>query len=268
MPALELERDGHLATLWLANGRNAMGLDFFDELPLKVAEIDADDDIRVVILTSRSQDFSVGLDLKGGLGPEFMKHLQGGLAGERRELYKGIARLQAGFRAVHDSPKPFIAAVDGWCIGGGLDLISACDLRHATHRAQFSLRETRIAMVADLGSLQRLPAIIGQGNIRDLAFTGRDLDAGHAKEMGLLNSLHENADTMLAAVREQALAIAANSPLAVQGCKHILNHMQAETEDRGLDYVALYNASQLASADFLEAFTAFVEKRPPVFKGQ
>lgn len=270
MSVIKLEKKDAVAILWLnkAEQRNSMALDFFVELPERIAEVEQDKNLRVIVVAARGEAFSVGLDLKGGLGPDFMQHMQGGLAGQRRQLYLDILKLQRGFRALRDSPLPSIAAIHGWCIGGGLDLASACDLRLASRDAVFSLRETRLAMVADLGSLQRLPAIIGQTLTRDLAFTGRDFNAAEAMQMGLLNSLHDDVNALHLAAIDKAQQIAANSPLAVQGSKQLLNRMLAAGEDRGLDDVALWNSAYLASEDLLEAMTAFVQKRSPQFSGR
>ena len=149
MSVFDLTKENHVATLWLDNPdrHNAMGLDFFLELPQKVEEVDKDPDIRVLIVAARGKNFSVGLDLKGGMGEEFMKLLSGGLADQRQRLYKEIKRVQTGFSAIYCLNKPVIAAVSGWCVGGGLDLISACDLRYGDESANLSLRETKMAMV-------------------------------------------------------------------------------------------------------------------------
>ena len=179
-----------------------------------------------------------------------------------------MLRLQASVTAVAECPKPVIAAIHGYCIGGGVDLAAACDIRLASADAVFSVRETKVAIVADLGSLQRLPRIIGKGHVAELAYTGKDITAARAREIGLVNDVSADADAVLAAARALAAEIAANSPLAVQGTKAVLAACEDRSVADGLDYVATWNAGFLASDDLVEAMTAFMEKRPPTFTGR
>src|SRR5664280_2440299 len=139
-----------------------------------------------------------------------------------------ILRLQASVSSVAECGLPVIAAIHGYCIGGGVDLVAACDIRLASADAIFSVRETKVAIVADVGSLQRLPHIIGKGHLAELAYTGKDITAARAESIGLVNQVSDNSDAVLAAAREMAAEIAANSPLAVQGTKAVL----AAGEDR------------------------------------
>jgi enoyl-CoA hydratase len=176
--------------------------------------------------------------------------------------------MQSSVTSVAECPKPVIAAIHGYCIGGGVDVVSACDIRVASADAVFSVRETKVAIVADLGSLQRLPQIIGKGHVAELAFTGKDITAGRAKEIGLVNDVLPDPDAALAAARQLAQEIAANSPLAVQGTKAVLAACEDKSVAEGLDYVATWNAGFLASDDLVEAMTAFMEKRAPEFKGR
>jgi len=168
---------------------------------------------------------------------------------------------------VADCPKPVIAAVHGYCIGGGVDLISACDIRLASADASFSVREVKMAIVADLGSLQRLPRIIGSGNLAELAYTGKDISASRAREIGLVNDVAPDADSVHKAAQDLALEIASNSPIAVQGTKAVLRATEDKTVEEGLDYVATWNSGFLQSDDLTEALTAFLEKRPAKFTG-
>ena len=265
----EIEIQGQVATLWLANAarRNAMGPAFWSEMPAAVASIEANEAVRAVVVAARGEHFSVGLDLVG-MGPEFAPLLQGGLARERRKLFDRVHAMRQGFDAIEASRLPYIAAVHGACIGGGLDLIAACDVRLAAAGARFSLRETRIAIVADLGSLQRLEGVIGRGHLRELAFTGKDIDAERARAIGLVNDVLATPADLLAAARAMADEIAANSPLAVQGTKEVLHFSARHGVEAGLRYVAAWNAAHLASADLQEAFAAFLEKRTPSFRGE
>lgn len=264
-----VERDGHVATLWLDSPerRNAMGPDFWSDLPVLMDELSADDDVRAVVVAAKGPAFTVGLDLKtmgGGLGG-------GGeasqAAGARRFL-PNVKRLQAAITSVADCPKPTIAAVHGWCIGGGVDLISAADIRLCAADAKFSVRETKIAIVADLGTLQRLPRVIAKGHVAELAYTGKDIDADRALRIGLVNDVLPDADALHKAAWDMAGEIAANSPLVVQGTKHVLRASEDRTVEEGLDYVAVWNAAFLRSNDLGEAMTAFLEKRPPRFTGE
>jgi enoyl-CoA hydratase len=271
---LTLEVDGHVATLWLdrPEKRNAMGPAFWSDLPVAMAAIVSDPEVRVVVLAARGPHFSVGLDLVA------MSGITGGAGGangtpsspaSRAAAARAeIVRLQASVTAVAACPLPVIAAVHGYCIGGGVDLVAACDIRLASADAVFSVREAKVAIVADIGSLQRLPHIIGKGHVAELAFTGKDIDAARAESIGLVNSVSDDAEAVLAAARAMADEIAANSPLAVQGTKAVLAASEDRSVAEGLDYVATWNAGHMASDDLTEAMVAFVEKRPAVFTGR
>lgn len=224
-------------------------------------------DLHAVIIRGGSKAFSYGLDLPAAFR-EYGELFAGGTAVPRTRLLQLVRRLQASFTAIEACPVPVIAAVHGWCIGGGLDLISACDIRLAAEDARFSLREVKVAMVADLGSLQRLPRIIGQGHTRELAFTGKDIDAAHALRIGLVNQVYADRDAVFAAARDMAAEIAANAPLVVRGIKDVLAYGEGKSVADGLDYVAAWNAAFLPSEDLGEAASAFAAKRPPVFKGR
>jgi len=271
---LTIEVDGHVATLWLdrPEKRNAMGLAFWADLPVAMAALGSDRDVRAVVLAAKGPHFSVGLDLTamadiagGGSAPG--DGPRSSVAARAVRQRSEIIRLQASITAVADCPVPVVAAVQGWCIGGGVDLIAACDIRLASAEAQFSVREEKIAIVADVGSLQRLPAIIGKGHVAELAYTGKDIDAARAVAIGLVNHVSADPDAVLADARAMAAEIAANSPLAVQGTKAVLAAGENLSVAEGLDYVATWNAAFLASDDLVEAMTAFMEKRPGNFTG-
>jgi len=190
------------------------------------------------------------------------------MADRGRRARLNILHLQGAINAVADCPMPVIAAVHGYCIGGGVDLIAACDIRLASADAVFSVREAKMAIVADLGSLQRLPAILSAGHLNELALTAKDISAERAREIGLVNDVAADADGVHKAARALAAEIAANSPLAVQGTKAVVRANEGRTVAQGLEYVATWNAGQLASHDLTEAVTAFIEKRPPKFTGR
>jgi enoyl-CoA hydratase len=265
---LAVERDGHVAWLWLDNPdrRNAMGPDFWADLPVLMRELSADPDVWVVVVAAKGKSFTVGLDLKSMGGAIAGDDASG--AAKRMSSLQQIKLLQDSITAVADCPKPVIAAIHGHCIGGGIDLIASCDIRLASVDAVFSVRETKVAIVADLGTLQRLPGILTRGHVAELAFTGKDINAGRAHEIGLVNDVLPDVDALHKAAADLAAEIAGNSPLVVQGTKAVLRAGEGRSVAEGLDYVAVWNAAFLQSNDLLEAMTAFLEKRPPTFTGQ
>ena len=263
---IEVERDGHVATVWMSRPekRNALSADMWEDVPAAMTELDADDSVRVVILAARGTAFTVGIDIEmlASMQPDGQSS-----AASSMELYETIKTMQRTASCFADSPKPVIAAVQGYCLGAGVDLITACDIRLAAEDAIFSIRETRMGLVADIGTLQRLPAIVGAGHAAYLALTGMDIDARQALAIGLVNQVHPDQETAFRAARDVADQIADNSPLVVSGVKRVLAANDGRTVEQALDYVAHWNASFLISNDLMEAVSAFMEKRKPDFTG-
>src|SRR5699024_6020980 len=237
------------------------------ELPLVFRTLDADSDIRAIVLSGSGEHFSYGLDLHAMM-PQWSQYLSGdALAAQRTEFLDEIRTMQHAVTSIAECRKPVIAAVSGWCIGGGIDVISAADIRVASSEAKFSVREVRVAIVADLGSLQRLGPIIGEGRLRELAMTGKDIDAARAERIGLVNDVYADKEAMLVAARETAADIAANPPLVVQGIKDVVSVNTEERVRAGPRYVSAWNAAFLPSNDLGEAVTAFTERREPRYRG-
>lgn len=270
---LTLEIDGPIATLWLdrPEARNAMGTAFWHDLPLACAEVASNDELRVLVIAAKGPHFSVGLDLKEmgmGLATNTSASTNTSRASANAATYQAIRTMQDSVNALANLAIPTIAAVHGYCIGGGVDLICACDIRFACAEAVFSVREAKVAIVADLGTLQRLPHIVGAGHVAELAFTGKDIDATRAAAIGLVNDVHgHHAGDVLASTYLVAGLIAANSPVAVRGTKAVLATNDGRTVAEGLEFVARWNTMYLQSNDLVEAMTAFIERRPAVFKG-
>ena len=266
MNAFSVEREGNVALVTMRAA--AMNREFFVELPHLFRELDADPDVRAILLGGSGANFSVGLDLKD-VGPMFGALTTGdSLASARTGLLAQVREWQASITAVADCRTPVISVIDGWCIGGGIDLIAATDIRLATVAAKFSVRETKVAIVADLGSLQRLVGIIGDGHLRELALTGGDIDSGRAERIGLVNTVYADAAELRGAALVMAHSIAANSPTVVRGVKDVLDAERAPRVEAGLRYVAAWNAAFLPSHDLNEAFASFAERRTPEFTGE
>ncbi|KRC54147.1 MULTISPECIES: crotonase/enoyl-CoA hydratase family protein [unclassified Nocardioides] len=264
-----LTRDGHVATVELAGpgGKAVMDERFFAELAETFTALDADADVRAIVVTGAGPHFSFGLDLAGAAAT-FVPMRTATHAGARQELLALIRRWQAALDVVAGVRKPTVAAVTGWCIGGGVDLAVACDVRIASADAQFSVREAKVGIVADLGSLQRLVGVIGDGHLRELALTGDDIAADRAAAVGLVNHVHADAPAALAAAQDLAARMAANSPLVLRGVKDVLDAERGPRVEAGLRYTAVWNAAFLLSNDLDEAITSFVERRPPEFTGR
>jgi len=263
---LDIERDGHVGILWLNRPEklNAMSEDMWQDIPEAVAELDSDEAVRVIVLAGKGKAFTVGIDLSmlASLQPTGPSPAKGNF-----HIYTEIKRLQATVTCLAETAKPVIAAIHGYCLGAGANLISACDIRLASSDATISIRETRMGLVADIGALQRLPAIVGNGVTAEMAMTGADFPASWALERGLVNRVYDDHDALMKGARDLAAEIAANSPLVTQGIKRILQANDGRTIDQALDYMAQWNSSFLISNDLMEAMSAFTEKRNPDFTG-
>lgn len=247
---------------------NAMGPAFWSELPQLFAALDADREVRAIVLTGSGPNFSYGLDIKAMGGSIGSVLAEGASARPRADFHAEVLRMQQAISAVADCRTPTIASVHGWCIGGGVDLISAVDIRYASADATFSVREVKLAMVADVGSLARLPLILNDGHLRELALTGKDIDAARAEKIGLVNDVFADADAALSAAHATAAEIAANPPLTVHGIKDVLDQQRISTVSASLRYVAAWNAAFLPSKDLSEGISATFAKRPPQFTGE
>lgn len=262
---LEIEVADRVATLWLnrPDKLNALSEDMWADIPAAVGDLEGDDGVRVIVLAGRGKAFSVGIDLDMlvSLRPQASSAAAAG-----KQVYSDVKRLQGSVSCLADAAKPVIAAVHGYCLGGAMSLISACDIRLAARDAVFAITETKRGLVADIGALQRLPGIIGSGATSEMALTGAEYDADWAAGHGLVNRVYP-VDGLLEGASELAAAIAANSPLVTQGIKRVLAANDGRTLDQALEYVAQWNSSFLLSNDLVEAMTAFVEKRDPDYTG-
>ncbi|SOX56583.1 enoyl-CoA hydratase [Mycobacterium ahvazicum] len=268
--SVTIEIKDHVAQVTLIGpGKgNAMGPAFWAEMPDVFGTLDADRDVRAIVISGSGKNFSYGLDLPA-MGGTFAPLLaEGALARPRTDFHTELRRMQGAITAIADCRTPTIASVHGWCIGGGVDLISAVDIRYASADARFSVREVKLAIVADVGSLARLPLILNDGHLRELALTGKDIDAARAEKIGLVNDVYADAEAALAAAHATAAEIAANPPLAVYGVKDVLDQQRTAAVSESLRYVAAWNSAFLPSKDLTEGIQATFAKRPPQFTGE
>ena len=259
---------GHLV-LNKGEDLNKMTMNFWYELPKILDEIDRDASLRVLILSSTGKHFCAGMDLKnfGTLGNDSEKKTNvPDKARIGENLYRVAKELQDMLSKLEKLRIPVLAGIQGGCIGGGLDLVTAADMRFASKDAFFCIQEINIGMAADIGTLQRLPRVIPEGKVRELAYTGRRMPSEEALETGLVNKVYESHEEMVAGLKEMATVIASKSPLAVYGTKAILNFSRDHTIAEGLEYNALWSGAMLPQEDMAEAMMSNMEKRDPEFK--
>ncbi|WDP90607.1 MAG: crotonase/enoyl-CoA hydratase family protein [Desulfobacter sp.] len=265
-----VEKKGAVAWVFLnrPEKKNAMGPAAWKE-PIEIfADLDRDDEIRAIVIAGEGPCFSAGIDLVGMMPeiPELMEADQKG--GIKWQLLPKIKKLQDGISCIEWCKKPVIAAIHGHCIGAGLDMATACDIRLCAEDAGFCLKEAAVGFVADVGVLQRIPLIVGQGHARELAFSAKTINAQRAKEILLVNDVFPTKAALFEGAQALAQEIADNSPIAVQASKDVLNYGVGKSIDDGLNYVASVSTNIVPSNDLTEAVTAFMEKRPPKFTGK
>jgi len=259
-----VKQDGAVAVVALARAEklNAMDGEMFGAIGDTFRRVGADPAVRAIVLRGEGKHFTAGLDLEYA-ARQFPPKQDPGRAAEAR--LRHIQWLQGAFDAVEQARVPVIAAVHGACVGAGVDLVAACDMRVAAKGAFFQIAEVDVAITADLGTLQRLGHLIPQGVLRELTYTGRQLGAEEAARIGLVNGLAEDGEALLDAAMSLARTIAAKSPLAVAGAKRSLNYSRGRPVEEGLRDVALWNAATLVSADLHAAVQARLAKEEPSF---
>ena len=257
--------ENHIAWISLnrPEKRNAMSVELLEKMIEHVQRFDQDPDVRVIVIKGEGKSFCAGMELADLAGLIEKKS-----ADYRENLRRTILYGQTSTNVLEACNKPVIAAIHSHCVGGGVDLACACDIRIATKDALFAVRETKLALVADLGTLQRLPKIVGEPWARELSLTGRNFSGKEALDIGFVTHLCEDRDDLYAKALAIATEIAANSPLAVQGVKDTMRFSSDHGLAAGLKYVAQKNASILICEDGMEALMAAMEKRQPVFKGR
>ena len=266
--AFEIDVLGKVAHLRLdrPEAYNSMIKEFWSELPAAVRDLDADGSIRALVISSTGKHFCAGMDLAVFTGGSSV--LGDGTAEigrVRARLRESVLLLQDSFTALERARFPVIAAIQGGCIGGAVDMVSACDLRYATADAFFCVQEINIGMTADVGTLQRLPKIIPDGIAREMAYRGNRVGAERARQIGLVNDVFETHDEMLEHVLGIAEEIASKSPLAVWGTKEMLTYARDHSVADSLNHIATWQSGMFQPADMMESFVAKSEGREPHF---
>lgn len=267
MEALLLNIENKVATLSLNNPQkaNAMTPAFWVEMKNAMHELSENPEVRVIILKGEGKHFSAGIDLTMFAEVQKMMTSKDDQGRVRERLRKWILGLQDAFTAIEKCSKPVIAAVQGACIGGAIDMITACDMRYCTKDAVFCVKEIDLGIVADVGTLQRLPKIVSEGIAKEWAYTGRNVEAEEALNTHLVNQIFENQEEMTIQVLKIATTIAKKSPLAIRGTKEIINYTRNHSTEDSLNYVATWNAAMMFSQDVMEAAMSAMQKKEPKF---
>jgi enoyl-CoA hydratase len=264
---LKVALAGQVATIQLNRPERANAMEplMWTELREAMRWLDGTPEARVGVLSGAGKHFTAGIDL--GMLAGMQAQIRDECDGRAREkLRRVILDLQDTLSSIERCRKPVIAAIQGACVGGGIDLICACDLRYCSADAYFSVKEIDVGLAADVGTLQRLPHIIGESATRELAYTGRRVGGPEAKELRLVSQCYPDQAGLMAAMAELAATLAAKAPLALRGCKEMITYARDHTVADGLNYVATWNAAMLLSTDLSEAMVANMEKRAPKFR--
>ena len=267
---ITIEKTGAVATIWLdrPDKYNALSEPFWLAIPEAVKSLEADADIRSIIVAGRGKHFCVGIDLvQSGMGTHQRPVGESEAVANLKQL-QGTSKFQAAISSLAECTLPVIAVIHGHCLGAGIDMVTACDIRIAAADSNFSVRETRIGLVADVGTLQRLPKILNAGHVAELAYSAKDIDAARAEKIGLVNDVYESFDAAYAAGMALAEVIAANPPMAVRGTKFMLQQSETLTTEQSLLMNGMFTMmTSLRSNDLQESMHAFAERRPPVYTG-
>jgi len=246
-----------------ADKLNSMNVEMWEEMSQCFKKASNDSDVRSIVLSGKGRMFTCGLDLMEA-AQQLPKKPDVDVARHAFHLYKFIEVAQDSCTQIDKCVKPVISAVHGPCIGGGVDVVTACDIRYCTKDAFFSVKEVDVGLAADLGSLQRLTRIIGSDSlVRELCYTGRRIHSEEAKECGLVSTVYDDKEKLLEGALNLAEEIATKSPVAVQSIKINLNYSRDHTVDEGLHFMRSWNASMLQSEDLMKSAQALMMKKKP-----
>ena len=264
----KLNIENHIAHLSFnrPHKANSLNQQAWHEMKAAFEHLDENEEVRVVILSGEGKHFCAGIDLEMLMSVQNIKSIS--CQGRRAEqIRKFIFELQDCITAIEKCRKPVLAAIHKACVGGGVDITSTCDMRYCTEDAYFSIKEIDLGMVADIGTLQRLPKILNPGMINEMAYTGRKVFGPEAEKVGLVNKCFQDKNEMMEAVENIARMIASKSPLSIRGTKEIIQYTRDHSVADSLHYMSTWNAAMLLSEDLNEAFMANLEKREASFNG-
>lgn len=266
LTCFEVSIEDHVAHIQMSrpNEMNSMNKAFWKELPALVNKIDEEALARAIVISSTGKHFSAGMDLGVFMSGDAVP-MTGDPGRMGENLRRVVMQLQASMSSLEEIRIPVLVAIHGGCIGGALDLVCAADCRYATEDAYFTIKETELGMTADVGTLQRFPKLVSPGIVRELAYTGRKFTAQEAKDMGLVNAVYPDQESLLAGVLEVARSIAKNSPLAVTGCKEMINYSRDHSVEDSLKYMATWQSGMFRPNDMMKSFAAKAQKSDAVF---
>jgi len=266
--SFKLDINNHIAHLAFNRPEKANSLhkEAWKEMKMIFETLHDNDDVRVIVLSGEGKHFCAGIDLELLMSIQAFQQISCE-ARKRESIRKFIIELQNCITAIERCRKPVLAAIHRGCLGGAVDIVSACDMRYCTEDAYFVVKEIDLGLVADIGTMQRLPKIMAPAMAAELAYTGRKMGGAEAREEKLVNRCYADKERMMEGVMEIATMIAAKSPVCIRGTKEILLHTRDHSVDEGLNYMATWNAAMLLSNDLMESFQATMQKRKPVYEG-